>query len=203
MHAVINKVLSVTLAVTMMASQLGSISVAVAGTPGDDLKQIQYKYYFRGKYEQAVTALVTYLARTDLAAKDEMSAREFLAASYVLSGDPTSGQEQFARLLASHHQYSGPDPAVFKTEVITVYERARDDYASTRLKSIPAEAATAPEDEPTLPAEKPGKPLYKRWWFYAGIATALLIAGAVSKEKGDDPAPVSDTGTVVVGVRAQ
>lgn len=203
MENTMRKLLSIVLMVAMTSVQFGALVPPVsAGAPDDDLKQIQYKYYFRGNYSQAVPALLTYLSRTDLTAESKVAAREFLAASYVLSGDATRGQDEFMRLLTTHIGYSGPDPSVFKVNVIGVYESARDEYASTRIRSVPEEITTT-DAEPSIPVESSGKPLYKRWWFYAGLVTALLIAGAVSKEEQDDPVAARDTGTISVGVRTQ
>src|SRR5204862_2974044 len=101
-----------------------------AGDPAGDLKQIEYKYYFRGKYTEAIGALQTYLARMDVGADMALRASEFLAASHVLSGAPATGKSVFARLIATDPSYAGPDAAVFKPAVVDVYAEARDEYAT-------------------------------------------------------------------------
>lgn len=197
----------VTCAVALIALLLSVVSATWApvwaGTAADDLKQIEYQYYFRGRYQQAIEALQTFLARVDLTDADATHAREFLAASYVLGGAPAMGKEVFAQLIAADPSYPGPDPSVFKLEVVNVYGEARSDYAALAIRNAPvpssagggAEAAVNPAPTP------PGKPIYKKWWFYAGTAAVLLVAaGAASGNKnGSQPAPAS-SGTVTVGV---
>ncbi|MDH3197120.1 MAG: hypothetical protein OEO21_02665 [Candidatus Krumholzibacteria bacterium] len=185
--------------IALLVVQLGAGAIpCAAGSPADDLKQIQYKHYFRGKYTEAIAALEKYLTRKDLSAQDARNAREFLAASHVLSGASERGSEIFLQLLIEAPDYTGPDPTVFREEVVVAYRDARDAYAESRIKAAPK----TEQDEqaaPALASTEGGKPIYKQWWLYAGIATALLVAGALAAEKGDDPAP-RDTGTVSVGV---
>jgi hypothetical protein len=194
--------ISLVLIVSMAMAQVGSFpATCAAGTPSDDLKEIQYRYYFRGKYDQAIDMLQTYLARTDLDPSSTRSAREFLAASFVLSGSPEKGREIFVQMLNEDAAYSGPDTSTFRAEVVTAWSEARDMYASNRLKSPPP-VETVLGAEPAS-GGKEGKPIYKKWWFYvAGAATLLLIAGAVTSEEKDDPV-AHDTGTVNVGVQVR
>lgn len=174
-----------------------------AATAGDDLKQIQYKYYFRGNYDQAIESLRIFLARTDLNESEVVAAREFLAASYILSGAADSGKEQFLKMLNADAQYAGPDPAVFKPEVINVYAAARDELAASRLRTAPPGELGEVSQE--IPVTESSKPIYKKWWFYAGLAALVVVVGAVSSQGGeaeeDKPAP--NTGTVSVGVQIQ
>lgn len=200
------RVISAVLIVVMFATQVGLAPSAYAGSPPDDLKTIQYKYYFRGKYAEAVVKLQTFLARTDLAAEVALSAREFLAASLVLSGSPEQGRSEFMAIIADMPAYAGPDPAVFKSVVVSNYNEARAQYASARLRQAPSKDD---DDDDSLAGAAAGggasvasRPLYKQWWFYAGIATVLVVLGAVSSEKSDgsDPVPNANTGTITVGV---
>ncbi len=202
----IRKAVSVVAAVTMLASVIsGAFAPAWAGKPTDDLKQIEYQYYFRGKYQQAIEALQTYLARVDLAPENTMRAREVLAASYVLGGAPAMGKTVFAQLIADYPSYEGPDPAVFKLEVVNVYAEARSDYAAMNLKNPEASLDIASSgSQPAVPVTPDeGKPIYKKWWFYAGAASLLAVAGALTLGQGGESTPPAATGSVVVGVRVQ
>lgn len=178
---------------------------ARAGTPADDLKQIEYRYYFRGRYQQTIEALQTYLARMDLAPADTFRAREVLAASYVLGGAPAMGKEVFMQIILADPAYDGPDPGVFKLEVVNVYAGARSDYAARMLTTVPAQDMASGDDrDDALAAVEPaGKPIYRKWWFYAGTAAVLLAVGAAAGAGDDDPAPAPASGSVAVGVRIQ
>jgi hypothetical protein len=187
--------------ICLVIVQVGALAPAAqGGAPADDLKQIQYRYYFRGKYDQAVTELQTFLARTDLDSDVTRSAREFLAASHVLSGNVEAGREIFLKMLNEDPEYPGPDPATFREEVVAEWSSARDMYASNRIRNATAvDATTSPEQQ--VAAVSQGKPIYKKWWFYAaGAATLILIAGAISSEKSDGGSPAGETGSVSVGV---
>jgi hypothetical protein len=59
----LHRITSTLLIVTLFASTVVAPLAAIAGTPGDDLKQIEYKYYFRGKYQQAIESLQVFVAR--------------------------------------------------------------------------------------------------------------------------------------------
>lgn len=196
---------SILLIVTLLASAVATpFQTAFAGTPGDDLKQIEYKYYFRGKYQQAIESLQTFLARVDLTEPDVIRAREVLAASYVLGGAPAMGKQVFAKMIAKNPGYAGPAPTVFKSEVVDEYALARSEYASVALMNAPPSAST--QDDPGGTAAvlsdagaHSGKPIYKQWWLYAGAAALLLVAGmAVDGDDGGSPFP--ESGGVTVGV---
>jgi hypothetical protein len=194
-----------TAAITAAAMLLTAISPAVglAGTPAEDLKQIEYQYYFRGKYVQAIDALRTYLARVDLAPANAVRAREFLAASHVLSGDAASGKDVFAGLMAADPAYAGPDPAVFKAEVMDVFGLARSEYAAQAIKTAPR-VVVDEQPEPVASArdDDSGKPIYKQWWLYAGVAAlAIAVGAAAGGGGGDDTA--GPRGTIVVGVEVK
>jgi hypothetical protein len=184
----------------------GPVVPARAGDPTDDLKQIEYNYYFRGKYAQSIEALQTFLARVDVKGPVAVRASEFLAASHVLSGAPQSGKDVFASLIAADPAYAGPDAAVFKPEVVDVYAQARADYASHVLKtpsvaSASADTTQTPAGSPPQTAATPtSKPIYKKWWFYAGAAAVVgVVAGVAAGGGGGDEAP-SPRGTITVGV---
>ncbi len=195
---------SVITLVSMMVFNLSVAYPSFAGAPAEDLKQIEFRYYFRGKYQQAIETLQTFLARVDVTEPERTRAREFLAASYVLGGAPVMGKEVFSQLIKSDPSYPGPDPTVFKLEVVNACAEARSEYTALTIRNVPAgdPSADAGEADPPLAAVREGKPIYKKWWFYAGAASLLLIAGAAAS--GDEePAPAPAEGTVVVGVRVQ
>jgi len=194
----LRKSVAAALIVCLTATQIGWLPLeCAAGSPTSDLKQIQYKQYFRGKYAQAIESLTTYLARTDLEPGHVEAAREFLAASHVLSGSRDRGRDVFLLMLNEDPLYAGPDAATFKASVVGVWAEARDLYASNRLRNAPMSDSDDPIAN-ALPASSK-KPIYKKWWFYAGIAAVVVIAGSLSNPS-EEAAPVTDSGTVVVGV---
>jgi hypothetical protein len=188
-------------AITAWAVLLATIAptISYATTPADDLKQIEYRYYFRGKYQQAIEALQTYIARVDLPATDALRAREFLAASYVLAGAPDMGKEVFTRIVVADPSYAGPDPTIFKLDVMDVYAQARSEYAALALKSVPP-AGTEPLASPQTAVEEPKKPIYKKWWLYAGAAAVAIALGVAAGGGDDAPSDGPAAGTVIVGV---
>jgi hypothetical protein len=204
----LRKSISILLTVTMFVSAVTApCGVAFAGVPSEDLKQIEYKYYFRGKYQQAIESLQTFLARVDLKPVDAMRTREMLAASYVLGGAPAMGKQMFAEMIAREPSYPGPDPNVFKLEVMDEYAKARSEYAAmASLKNAPGSKDQKDDRDDgaaAMPAEaamaETGKPIYKKWWFYAGAA-ALLAGVGVALGGGGGDEPPADRGGVTVGV---
>jgi len=197
------KFTSIVLLVALFAGVAAPLHPAVAGNSTDDLKQIEYKYYFRGKYQQAIEALQTFLARVDLPPADVLRAREVLAASYVLGGAPAMGQQIFASMIAADPAYVGPDPNVFKLEVVDAYAKARSEYASMALSTPPTSqdddyaAEAAPSDATVA---QTGKPIYKKWWFYAGAAALIAAVGVAAGGGGDDDGRPADSGGITVGV---
>lgn len=210
MHVCARRITSLLLLVTLVVSTVATpFQSAFAGVPADDLKQIEYKYYFRGKYQQAIESLQTFLARVDVPESDAMRAREVLAASYVLGGAPAMGKQMFAEMIAKQPSYTGPDPNVFKLEVVDAYAQARSEYvAMATLKSAPSSAGKKSDDDdngmgaiPTNAAvAAAGTPIYKKWWFYAGAAALLAGVGVAMGGGGDDSPPPADSGGVTVGV---
>jgi hypothetical protein len=211
MESYTRRITSVLMIVTLFTSTMVvPLQSAFAGTPGEDLKQIEYKYYFRGKYQQAIESLQVYLARVDLEKGDALRAREMLAASYVLGGAPAMGRQMFAEMIAKNPAYPGPDPNVFKLEVVDEYAKARSEYAALALQNAPSSARSkssvdADKDQsatatPTDVAATSGKPIYKKWWFYAGAAALLAGIGVAVGGGGDGGGPVAETGGVTVGV---
>jgi hypothetical protein len=172
-------------------------------TPSEELKQIQYKYYFRGKYPEAVDALNTFLERKDLTRGIETAAREFLAASYILSGRPDKGKDQYLQMLNDDESYTGPDPSTFKAEVVEAFTSTRDTFMAVKLRTAPDTGGG--DVASSTPVESESKPIYKKWWFYVGLAAALVVVGAAAapKEEEGEPVPPAPTGTVTVGVRVQ
>jgi hypothetical protein len=200
------------LIVTLLASTMAMpFQSAVAGTAVDDLKQIEYKYYFRGKYQQAIESLKVFLARVDLTEADATRAGEVLAASYVLGGAPAMGKQVFAELIAQNPAYPGPHPSVFDMKVVNEYALARSEYASVTLKNVPPSNGEKSDDgdqgTAAVPSEaalaEGGKPIYKKWWFYAGAAALLLGAGVAASGGDDGGSPPPSTGGVTVGVVVQ
>jgi hypothetical protein len=174
---------------------------ARAGTAGDDLKTIEYKYYFRGNYEKAIAELRILLERTELSRSQVIEAREYLAASLILSGAVDSGKDQYLRLLEMDGSYGGPDPSVFKPAIIAAYDEARAEYVSMMIRSVSEREPVVTAAPVTETAQETGKPLYKKWWFYATMAAVLIVvAGAASSGGGEEPPPARDTGTVTVEV---
>jgi energy-converting hydrogenase Eha subunit E len=182
-----------------------AISPAWAGDPAEDLKQIEYKYYFRGKYPQAIDALQTFLARVDVTGPVAVRASEFLAASHVLSGAPQTGKDVFTRLITADPAYAGPDAGVFKPEVVDVYAQARSEYAALTLKNpaiASADSTQAPAGATPNPAatQATSKPIYKKWWFYAGAAAVVGVVAGLAGGGGGNDAPPPASGSVSVGV---
>ena len=197
----VTKFISVLLVVCIAAFHVPAEALTPKKSPEDDLKQIQYNYYFRGKYAEAIDALNVFLERGDVDKNLEISAREFLAASYILSGEKSKGKDQFLQILNEHEQYAGPDPTKFKAEVVDAFTTTRDALAAVRLRSAPDTGAA--DGAARTASEESSKPIYKKWWFYVGLAAALVVVAAATspkeeEEPGDPPAP---TGTVSVGVR--
>ena len=188
----------------------GLAATARAGDPADDLKQIEYKYYFRGKYLESIDALQTFLARVDVTGDVALHGNEFLAASHVLAGSPQAGRDVFAKLIAADPAYAGPDAAVFKPEVVDVYAQARADYAARTIKSPAIATSDAPPAASPAPANPTtttttttaSKPIYKKWWFYAGAAAVIGGVAAVAGGGGGSDAP-AQRGTVSVGVNVK
>ncbi len=176
-------------------------SAAYANTAADVLKKIEYKYYFRGDYERAITELRAFLDRDDLSQSQIIEAREYLAASLIFSGTVDNGKDQYLKLFEMDPSYKGPDPSVFQPLIIAAYDEAKAEYASMIIRSVP-------ETEPSVAAatgaevvEKTGKPLYKKWWFYATMAAVLIVvAGAAGSGGDEDAPPARATGTVVIEV---
>jgi len=196
------KIISAVLAVCMLALHAPAAAITAEKSPDEALKQIQYQYYFRGQYNEAIGALQTFLARTDLARDQAVSAREFLAASYVLSGKTDKGKEQFLRLLTEDERYTGPDPARFKQEVVAAFDSTRDAYAAVKLRTPPQ--GTGDTGNAGAVASETSKPIYKKWWFYVGLAAVVVLAAAAAAPKEDEAeVPSGPTGTVTVGVRVQ
>jgi hypothetical protein len=194
--------------ISIVVMLFGLAAPARAGDPAADLKQIEYSYYFRGKYPQAIDALQTFLARVDVNGPVAVRANEFMAASHVLAGAPQSGKDVFAKLIAADPSYAGPDATVFKPEVVDVYAQARSDYAALSIKS-PALAAADTTQAPVGSGAQPAathatsKPIYKKWWFYAGAAAVVgAVAMAAGSGGGGDEAPAPG-GTITVGVNVK
>ncbi len=189
--------------IAVMLASMAAPGVVHAGVPADDLKQIEYKYYFRGKYQQAIESLQTFLARVDLAPADATRAREFLAASYILGGAPAMGKDVFLQMLAKDPAYVGPDPTVFKLDVMNIYGEARSEHAAMLIKNAPpsGELASPSSSDPlATTSEKKSKPVYKQWWLYAGAAAVLLVAGAAAGGDDGGSGPPPESGGVTVGV---
>ncbi|MCK4776376.1 MAG: hypothetical protein KAT30_16385, partial [Candidatus Krumholzibacteria bacterium] len=122
----LTRLVAAALIVCIVAVYIPAPVFAGEKSAAEDLKQIQYKYYFRGEYAGTIDVLKIFLARTDVPAGVEVSAREFLAASYILSGSADKGKDQFLRLLNDDESYAGPDPAIFKAEVLDAFVTTRD-----------------------------------------------------------------------------
>ena len=194
------KTISAVLLVCMAALHTPAAAITAEKSPEDALKQIQYKHYFRGQYEDAISALQTFLTRTDLPRETAVSAREFLAASYVLSGQSDQGKDQFLRLLTNDEKYTGPDPTKFQAEVVEAFDSTRDAYLAVKLRTPPPGGG----DAAGAVATETSKPIYKKWWFYVGLAAAVLVIAAAASPQEEEPETTpGPTGTVTVGVRVR
>lgn len=170
----------------------------------DELKEIEYKYYFRGKYEEAIKALQAMLENPDLEASEQREAREFLAASLILTGSSQAGKDQFLKILNQDGKYAGPDTAVFKQNIIAVYEEAKAEYASLVIQqAAEIKTAAAPvETDPVVAYPEGKKPFYKKWWFYTAVGAVVLLAAAAAAQEEEVPES-RETGIVTVGVAVQ
>ena len=186
--------------VCFTACQLMTPIDAYAASAADDLKKIEYKYYFRGNYEKAINELRTFLERADLDPSQVVEAREFLAASLILSGNAEAGKDEYLKLLQTDSSYNGPDPAVFKPVIVASFDEAKSEYAALVIRSVPDATASTGASSTTEATEKPGKPIYKKWWFYATMAAVLVVVAGAAGSGGDEAAPARDTGTVTVEV---
>jgi len=176
---------------------------AQAGS-GDDLKSIEYDHYFRGDYERATKELRAFLKRKDLSAAQIVEAREYLAASLVLSGETAAGQAEFLTLINDDPDYPGPDPSVFKAAIISVFEDARAEYASNVIRTVPESAVPAEAEAAQTAVGGSGKPLYKKWWFYLTMGAVVLVIAAAAGGGGSDSGGSSpETGSVGVDVQVQ
>ena len=173
---------------------------AYAGSAADDLKQIEYKYYFRGNYQKAIEELRSFLERSDIGTAEMVEAREYLAASLILSGSSKQGKEQYLKLLDLDNVYKGPDPSVFKPVIIATFDEAKAEYASMVIRSVPESVAVSDAAPSTEPEFKKGKPIYKKWWFYATMAAVVLVVAGAAASGSDEAAQDTDKGTVTVGV---
>ena len=198
------RMLSPVVAVCFLSVQLAAWFPADAlADAADDLKNIEYKYYFRGDYDKAIEALQQYLERDDLTPAQTVEAREYLAASYIMSGATPAGKSQFLEILKADPSYAGPDPSVFKSAIVTAFEDAKAEYASSVIRNVPDAAMEGDVATASTTSESTGKPIYKKWWFYVTMGAVLLViaaaAGGGGEDEGGDNRP-ADTGTVTVDV---
>ena len=172
-----------------------------------DLKQIEYKYYFRGNYEEAIEAFRAFLEREDLTEAQIVEAREYLAASLILSGATEQGKLEFRKLLKMNNEYQGPAPSVFKSVIVATYDEARSEFASMVIRTVPEKAVAGVATNSQTPANNvttEGKPLYKKWWFYATMGVVFIaLAGAAGGGSSDDGGGTPDTGRVTIEIQTQ
>jgi len=165
----------------------------------DELKTIKYKYYFRGNYDKAITELNTFLEQKPLDHALAVEAREYLAASLILSGATSQGKAQYMTLLKEDANYPGPDPSVFKSMIVSTYEEAKAEYSSMVIRTVPDTAMPEAAAE-SLPDAKPGKPIYKKWWFYATMGAVLILVAGAAAGSGEEEPAARETGSVNIGV---
>lgn len=169
---------------------------------GEQLKEIEYKYYFRGDYGRAIAELRAYLQRDGLSTAQRIEATEFLAASLILTGSTGEGKALYLNLIKNNRDYDGPDPSVFKPIVVSTYEEVRDEYASMVIRTVPDERGTPDQSSGAAQPQTTRKPFYKKWWFYASAAAVVLVlAGAAGAGQEEEPSP--DTGQVTVGIEVR
>ena len=167
----------------------------------DELKTIKYKYYFRGNYDKAITELQSFLNQKSLERSLVVEAREYLAASLILSGATPEGKAQYMKLLKEDANYPGPDPSVFKSMIVSTYDEAKAEYASMVIRTVPDTAMLDGEAASMPDATTQGKPIYKKWWFYAAMGAVLLVVvGAAAGGNSGDEEVAQDKGNVKVGV---
>jgi hypothetical protein len=173
---------------------------SVLADSADELKRIEYKLYFRGDYEKTIVELRAFLEREDLTPDQIVEAKEYLAASLILTGRSTQGKREYVDLLKMNAGYAGPDPSVFKAVVVSTFNEAKAEYAAAVINSVPPSPADAVGDSANNgPPVVTGKPFYKKWWFYATMGVVLVaLAGAASGADEDSP---PDRGTVTVEVQ--
>lgn len=166
----------------------------------DELKTIKYKYYFRGNYDKAITELQSFLDQKALDRSLVVEATEYLAASLILSGATPEGKAQYVELLKEDANYPGPDPSVFKSMIVSTYNEAKAEYASMVIRTVPDTAMLDGAAASMPDAAAPGKPIYKKWWFYATMGAVLLVVGAAVGGSSGEEEVAQDRGTVKVGV---
>lgn len=168
---------------------------------GQDLKTIEYKYYFRGNYDKAITELRAFLERSDLEAAQVVEAKEYLAASLILSGNTELGRAQYIDLLKMDGTYQGPDPSVFKSVIVATFEEAKAEYASVVINAVPPGVATGGlAGSESAATSGGGKPFYKKWWFYATMGVVVLAVAGAASGSGDDSGEPADRGSVAIDV---
>ncbi len=198
------KLLSSVVAVCFLGLQATCFLPANArASAGDDLKKIEYRYYFRGDYRKAIAEFHAFLKRRDLSAREVVEAREYLAASLILSGAAEKAKSQYLAILKMNNAYDGPDPSVFKPIVIATFDEAKDQFASMTIRTVPDMKKSGGTTPTTTPVGTSGKPIYKKWWFYAVVGVALLAVAGAAGSGGGDSGAARDTGTVTIEVGIQ
>jgi hypothetical protein len=197
------KAVSPFVAVCFLSLQLAVVlpPAAHAGA-ADDLKQIEYKHYFRGNYTKAIAELKSFLARDNLAPEVIVEAREYLAASLVMTGSTEEAKAQYMTLLNMDASYAGPDPSVFKSIVVSTYNEAKAEYASAVIRNVPDTALSDAAAGSAATEQLGGKPFYKKWWFYATMGAVLLLVVGAAGGGGDDGGGTTESGRIVVEVDA-
>jgi pentatricopeptide repeat protein len=140
------------------------------------------EYYDQSSFEVAVELLQDALTKGIVNAAETQAASELLARCYVKSGKPDKAREVFKELLKDESNYT-PDPVRVPPDEMAVFEEARNEFKSEALRKSTQMAGGAGQDE--------SKPIYKRWYFWAGIAVAGVIAYLLLKD------PPSDEETVL------
>jgi tetratricopeptide (TPR) repeat protein len=176
-----------------------------SGAPS--VKQGQ-EYYDQSRFDDAIGLLKDLAERGALTGPELQLARELLARSYVKKGYPVQAREMFKRILADNPAYR-PDAIRVPPDEMAVFEGAKAEFdagpgapGTSEPKATPPSPAETDAPAPTLAPPPPGlsaktsekKPLYKRWYFLAGVVAvgggAALLLGGGGNGGGEESTPL-------------
>ena len=134
------------------------------------LQQAQ-EYYEQSRFGDAIPLLEGALKKNDLAPGEREATYELLARCYVKNGKAAQARQTFKSILNMDSNYE-PDPVRMPPDELTVFHEAREEFkAEIAKRSVPEKS----------------KPVYKRWYFWVGIAVAT--AAIILLLKDDKPPP--------------
>jgi pentatricopeptide repeat protein len=154
----------------------------VQSTPNaSEAIQRAQEYYDQSSFEAAIELLQDALTKGSAKAAETQAARELLARCYVKSGKSDKAREVFKGLLKDESNYA-PDPVRVPPDELAVFEEARNEFKNEALRQ-----STQMAGGEAGPAES--KPIYKRWYLWAGVAAAGVLVYLLLK----DPPPDEET----------